>query len=296
MLGWRLPMDLQPHQPLHISARSHESDFGAVGLLSTKGSGATVVRDARLAGDDTSPMVILSVLGSGTSVLDQHDRAAHLRVGDLVAYSSTAPFRSTFHPGTTRHSYLIPAELLGIPNRLVRDLVARPFGPGLPLARVVSSFLVRLATEAPSMNVTQRQAMEESAISLARALLTASSGDDAQTARALAATLGTRIKEYLQAHLTDPDLSAAMVAAAHGISERHLYTVLARQDISLRPWLRERRLAGAAQALTRPVNKNVTIAALAHRWGFADHAHFTREFRKRYGITPTGWRNTASPH
>ncbi len=33
-----------------------------------------------------------------------------------------------------------------------------------------------------------------------------------------------------------------------------------------------------------------TITAIAHRFGFYDHAHFTRSFRKIMGITPSVYR------
>jgi len=294
MLSWRLPMDLRPHQPLNVTARSQEIDLGEICLLSTHGSGATVVRDVRLSRDDSPPLVVLTVLGAGTSVLDQHDRAAHLRVGDVAAYISFAPFRNTFPVGTTRHSFLIPADLLGLPDRLLRDVVARPFGPGMPLTRVVSSYLMRVAATAPAMSRTERDAVQEPTVALARALLSVASEEDARIRGALGETLDTRILEYLRLHLADADLTAARIAAVHGISERHLYTVLTRHGISLRSWLREQRLAAAARTLTGPGNRHLTIAAVAHRWGFADHAHFTREFRRRYGATPSEWRRSSS--
>ena len=290
MLGWRLPMDLQPVLPLAVTARSYESDLGAVCLLSTNGSGATVVRDTRLAHDDTPPLVTLSVLGRGTSVVAQHGRAAHLRAGDMVTYTSTAPFRIAFDPGNTRHSFLIPADALRLPARLLQEVAARPVGPGHPLAPVVSSYLLRMAASAPTMSRFERDAVEEPTIALVRALLAVSAGDESRTRDSLGASLDTRILEYLQLHLTDRDLSAARIAAVHGISERHLYTVLSRCGISLRTWLREQRLTAASRDLTLPANRNSTIAAVAHRWGFADHAHFTREFRRRFGATPTEWR------
>lgn len=289
MLGWRLPMDLRPHRPLSLSARSTVSEFGRSCLLSTQGSGATVVRGERLARDATRPQLVLSVLGAGTSVLDQHERAAHLRPGDLVAYSSTAPYRMTFLTGTTRHSLMIPFDDVGLPARLVERLAARPLGPGDPLARLVSSYLLQLAATAPAMSGAARAAVEEPAIGLVRALLTTAAGDDLAT-EALGASLDVRVREYLRQNFADRDLSAARIAAAHGISERHLSTVLARAGISLRSWLRERRLRAAAEQLSRPAGRHLTIAALAHRWGFADHAHFTREFRKQFGMTPTQWR------
>lgn len=290
MLGWLLPMDLCPRQPLNVTARSVETELGSVALLSTHGSGATVVRDARLARDDTPPYVVLSLLGGGASTLTQNDRTAHLRSGDLVAYTSTRPFLSSFLPATTRHSFLIPADRLGLPQRLVREIVARPFGPGPPLAGVVASAFGRLAAAAPTMTSAEREAAQEPIVALARALLTVS--DERHNREAAGAALDVRVVEYLWLHLADRDLCAAGIAAAHGISERYLHTVLARNGIALRPWLLEKRLDAAARTLSEPGSRSRTIAAVAHHWGFADHSHFTREFRKKYGLPPTGWRNT----
>jgi AraC-like DNA-binding protein len=251
------------------------------------------VRGEDLARDDTTPQLVLSVLGGGTSVVTQHQRTAHLRPGDLVVYSSTAPYRITFPHWTTRHSLMIRLDDLGLPARLLTEVSARPLGPGDPLTRLVSSYLLQLASLAPQLRGASRDAVEEPAINLTRALLTSSAGDDL-AADALGISLQTRVLEYLRQNFADRDVTAEKIAAVHEISERHLYTVLARAGITLRPWLRERRLTAAADALTRPVNGRVTIAAIAHRWGFADQAHFTREFRKHFGMTPTQWRNHPS--
>jgi AraC-like DNA-binding protein len=285
MLGWRLPMDIRPGRPVQVAARSSERDLGAVCLLSTAGSGATVFRDERLARDDTPPQLVLGVLGSGRSVVTQGDRSAHMRPGDVVAYTSTDPYRISFPPGALRHSLLIPMDRLGLPARRLTEVVARPLGPGDPLARVVSSYVLGLAAAAPGMPAVARDAVEEPTVALVRALLSV------EGSAARAETLDLRVQEYLRIHLAERDLTAARIAAVHGISERHLSTVLARCGIALRPWLREQRLAAAAEMLAGASGGRLTVAAVAHRWGFADHAHFTREFRKRYGVTPTQWRS-----
>jgi AraC-like DNA-binding protein len=249
------------------------------------------VRNERLARDDTPPQLVLSALSSGTSVLTQLDRSAHLRAGDMVAYTSTDPYRMTFPPGTTRHSLMIPIDNLGIPARRLTGLVARPLGPSDPMIRFVSSYVMRLARHGPALSTSERAAVEEPTVAVVRALLATESDATA----ALEETLDLRVQQYLRLHFAERDLTAARIAAAHSISERHLSTVLARSNIALRPWLRERRLIAAAETLTAPGGRGLTIAGVAHRWGFADHAHFAREFRKRYGVTPTEWREREVP-
>ena len=61
-----------------------------------------------------------------------------------------------------------------------------------------------------------------------------------------------RILEYARAHLPEPGLNAAQIAAAHHISVRHLYNILARGGISLGDWMRTRRLEGCRDELSRP--------------------------------------------
>ncbi|MER7480278.1 AraC family transcriptional regulator [Streptomyces sp. NPDC126510] len=38
--------------------------------------------------------------------------------------------------------------------------------------------------------------------------------------------------------------------------------------------------------LADPGCRHLTIAEVAHPWGFASQAHFTRVFRSRFGRTP----------
>lgn len=46
----------------------------------------------------------------------------------------------------------------------------------------------------------------------------------------------------------------------------------------------------AARLLRDPVGRGMTIADIAYRAGFADHAHFSRSFRSAYDTAPSDWR------
>lgn len=50
---------------------------------------------------------------------------------------------------------------------------------------------------------------------------------------------------------------------------------------------RRLRLARVAAALIQSPN---TIAEIAHRFGFSDQAHLSRQFKEMYGSTPSSWR------
>ena len=99
--------------------------------------------------------------------------------------------------------------------------------------------------------------------------------------------------EFARQHFTDPDLGAPQIAAAVGISERYVYVVFRASGAPLGEWIRQERVDAAADMLARPGNASLSIAAVAHRFAFADHAHFTRTLRATRGMTPSEWRRFA---
>ena len=292
MLKSSVPLELRPYGAGRLNVRSTLTDVGGIRVLSVDGSGAAVHRTERLARADEDRRIILTALERGSTTFVQSGRAAHLRPGTLVAVRSDREYVSTFEAVTVRHGFQLSQQLLGLSDRVVDDQVARPIGPGHPLAQFVFTYLLGLAHSAPTLTSTQLPAVERVTVDLLRALFTRDRRDPAGRA-ALAETLGIRIEHYLRAHLGDRELSAARIAHAHGISERYLYVILGRSGISLGDWVRQNRLAAAALDLRR--SSFVTVSAVAHRWGFADHAHFTRSFRQVYGMTPTDWRDARDP-
>ncbi|MGY5051454.1 helix-turn-helix domain-containing protein [Streptomyces sp. 900105755] len=116
--------------------------------------------------------------------------------------------------------------------------------------------------------------------------------DAAQLAKeSLQSTLLLRILEYARAHLAEPGLNAVQVAAAHHMSVRRLYKVMAEGGISLADWIRTRRLEECRNEFRRPSSRLTTIEAVARRWGFTDMSNFSRIFGAAYGMSPREWRD-----
>jgi AraC-like DNA-binding protein len=111
---------------------------------------------------------------------------------------------------------------------------------------------------------------------------------------ALKATLPLRILEYARAHLHDPHLGAAQVAAAHHISERHVHNILGASGITLADWIREQRLERARNDIAASAFHATPIASIARGWGFTDPSSFTRMFKNVYGMSPREWRHQAN--
>jgi len=78
------------------------------------------------------------------------------------------------------------------------------------------------------------------------------------------------------------------VAAQVGVHPMHLAKLFRRRfGCSLGEFVRRRRVSWACNELA---NRDRTISSIAAEAGFADHAHFTRIFRRLTGCTPRWWR------
>ena len=87
------------------------------------------------------------------------------------------------------------------------------------------------------------------------------------------------------------NLRVGEVAEAIGVHPVHLArTFRAHYGVSVGAYLRNLRLEQAARAL---VHSTSTIADIAAQAGFYDQSHFTRMFKRRYGLTPHDYRRAA---
>jgi AraC family transcriptional regulator len=98
-----------------------------------------------------------------------------------------------------------------------------------------------------------------------------------------------RVRERLHAEFTRP-LRIADLAREESVSTARLARQFrARFGRGIGEYLRQVRLDWVAQAL---LQSDRPIALLALEAGFADQSHLTRDFRRRYGVTPGVFRRT----
>lgn len=272
--------------------------LGAVGPLrfcSARASAVTIRRTERLAREDEEPAVFLGLQVTGTSLVAQNGRECVLRPGELAVYESIAPYTLLFDEGVDHHFLRFPRATLALPDRLLRDTTTVTLGRDHPLVGLAFTYFSQLAVSEASHQGVYAEAVVEPSVELLRAVLTTRHGSAALARGPLEATLSLRVTHYIREHLADPDLSAARIATAHGISVRHLYTVLSRSGISLGDWIRTRRLAECRRELAGPNGRRRTIAAIGRRWGFVDATHFSKAFKQTYGISPRTWRDEHHP-
>ena len=81
-----------------------------------------------------------------------------------------------------------------------------------------------------------------------------------------------------------------MVAQAEGVSTRYLQRLFTQAGNSFIHYLRTRRLERCRADLASPLHDELSISEICFRWGFNGSAHFSRAFRKEYGMSPREYR------
>jgi AraC family transcriptional regulator len=100
------------------------------------------------------------------------------------------------------------------------------------------------------------------------------------------------VTDFLEQQLS-PSPRLSEVAAVAGVHAMHLAKMFRRRyGYSMGEFVRRQRIAWACNQL---LMDDATISSIAVRSGFADHAHFTRTFRRVTGCTPSWYRDRARP-
>lgn len=97
-----------------------------------------------------------------------------------------------------------------------------------------------------------------------------------------------RLRGLMREGFEDPELSPQILAKRAGVSKRYVHKVFANAGTTFGQELIELRLNRAKQMLADPRYVGWTIAQVAMECGFSDQSHFSRRFRGRYGIAPSG--------
>ncbi|MFK0099527.1 helix-turn-helix domain-containing protein [Streptomyces sp. NPDC091040] len=285
-------MDIDHRAPDgQIRARMNVRAIGALRVCSARCTAVTLRRTEQLVRKDEEPSLFLSLQMTGTSMGAQNGRECVVGPGEFAVFRSNALYTLLFDEGVDQHFLRLPLSALALPERLIQNATTVTFGAGDPLARLAYTYFSQLARSDELYHNDRADAVLAPSVELLRAVLVSRYGDAASAREPMEATLGLRITHYIREHLAEPDLSAARIAAAHGISVRHLYTVLSRAGISLGDWIRVRRLEACKRELAGAAGRTRTIAAIGRSWGFVNAAHFSKAFKDAYGMSPRAWRD-----
>lgn len=186
---------------------------------------------------------------------DYTARMRTLRMGSTVVYEASGPFDGVAGLDVRELSMVgveIPRARLPFPGRKADALVTRPLSGREGVGALVAAFLLRLTRPDHRLRVTDALRLEPILLDLIATLFAhATDAEDALPAETRQQVLALRIRSFVNGHLPDPELTPAVIAAAHHISVSHLHRVFQEHlpagggPVTVMGWVREQRLERA---------------------------------------------------
>ncbi|MER6282521.1 helix-turn-helix domain-containing protein [Streptomyces sviceus] len=249
----------------------------------------------RLLAEDVGEYLFVGLRGCGGPP-DPEPARLRLAPGDVCFYDADRTPGLDFPERFTATVFLVPGDLLGLAEPDVRRIARTPVARASRLGTLLSPLLSDLARTAAEARPAVGEMLAWNAVNIMSTLATEQLGAEApgpQGGESAQPPVLKRILEYVELHLTDPDLSPEVIARAHHISVRYLHKLFKDEGATVGRWILRRRLEECRRDLTRYGRGSRTIAAVAGRWGFLSATHFSRVFRAAYGMSPREWRDTA---
>lgn len=287
-------------RPDLFTAQVRAVQMGTIEVSELTAAHATVARTpALIRATDPDVYAFIAPL-SGEARLRQAGRDIELRPGWMALRSSGRPFEIHVpaDQGPTRLIRAqVPRNLLARQRPQLDRLLAKPIPGTGGMGHLFTQFLSSLAAGPIGQGGDYRPGdlprLGNLTLDMFDAVLAHVLDPDLAVLPGQQALLG-QITAYIREHLGDPDLSPDTVAAAHHISTSYLHRLFASRDLTVAATVRIQRLERARRDLLDPRLADLPIHRIAARWGFRDHATFTRAFRARYGIPPKTLRNDLS--
>lgn len=284
-LGRVLGADIgvRPSGPREMQAELRRVQCGPLQFLEIAGEGFVSERRGPGRPDWVSVMVQLE-----GAVRARHGRdEARLVAGDVCLMPPTGAL-VVERPQHFRHVLVdVPRAMLdeacpGWQARVLGRIEADRAG-----ARCLGELLRLLLSHERALGTACREEFSHAAL----ALVTQTLAGGTVPAAAGAATGRTaelhrqRVRQYVLENLRDPELSVPRIAAALQFSPRYLHKLFQDEQVSLMRWVQQQRLQACRHELAHRGTR--TVSDVAYDWGFSHPSHFSRAYRRLFGVAPS---------
>ncbi|MES2495731.1 MAG: helix-turn-helix domain-containing protein [Pseudomonadota bacterium] len=219
--------------------------------------------------------------------VDHYDRQNLLTAGDMVLMDSHAPVTIDAF-GKNR------SVVLALPRSTVSQLRSdsdRLFGRRLQgnkgIGNMLSAMLASIvdSDEDDVMDACDSALTLSVTMSLLDRLVEDRSDADSQRRARADSEIG-RMRSWVVDRAADPDMSIETLTRRFGLSRRSLYRLFGEVGTTPRQWLADVRLDEARKWLVSGDPRFRSVGQVAFAAGFNDSSHFTRLFKRRFGVLP----------
>lgn len=265
------------------------NDFVFTQVVCDPIAGFRTVEDVKRGEDD---YFCLLYFEEGECLLQQGRNESVVRPDIISVWDSTRPamFKNTRE--LHQLSILIPHRMATTIVPGIEDMCGLSVDGSAGLGSILLSHLRQIHRTVETVDPQDRTAVLRATVELLAAAFRPE--PDRIAGSAFRRALLGRVQEHILAHLSDPALSAATIAAAFRFSPRYLHRLFEEFGVTVGTWIRERRLMAARSDLASRTMAGYSITQIAMRHGFADASHFSHAFRDAFGLSPRDYRQTAA--
>jgi AraC family transcriptional regulator, positive regulator of tynA and feaB len=218
----------------------------------------------------------------GVSYFEQNGCQIQVQPGDCLAYDVSCP-HTIISPSLTRHEVVIvPKELLRERGFNFGKMSACKLSARNGTGRIAHDFVQAAFDEAAKLSANSAVGVADSLIDL---LLLPLREADTTFDRVGPEAMYVRAQAFIREHLRDPDLSIDRISAALGCTKRYLHMIFSERGMTVSDYIWRARLQHCRQELEAHGGKTITDVAFS--WGFSSSSHFSRVFRKCFGVVPS---------
>jgi len=218
----------------------------------------------------------------GISYFEQNGVQIQIKPGDCLAYDVSCP-HTIVSPALTRHEVVIvPKDLLRERGFNFSKMSACKLSARDGTGRIAHDLVHAAFDEAAKLSANSAVGVADSLIDL---LLLPLREADTTFDRVGPEAMYVRAQAYIREHLRDPDLSIDRISAALGCTKRYLHMLFSERGMTVSDYIWRARLQHCRQELETHAGKTITDVAFS--WGFSSSSHFSRVFRKCYGVVPS---------
>jgi AraC-like DNA-binding protein len=274
--------DVDPLEGSKLDARINYTIVSQLKLCQIEVSQHRIAQTVSRSKGSKHPYVKLLFQTHGVSYFEQNGCQIQINPGDCLAYDVSCP-HTIVSPSLTRHEVVI------VPKALLRE---RGFQSGKMYAcklsartgtgRIAYDFVHAAFNEAAKLSANSAVGVADSLIDL---LLLPLREADASFDRGGPEAMYVRAQAFISEHLRDPDLSIDQISSALGCTKRYLHMLFSERGMTVSDHIWRERLLHCRQELEAHAGKTITDVAFS--WGFSSSSHFSRVFRKCFGIVPS---------
>lgn len=231
----------------------------------------------------------LTLYNRGSLLLRSRAEDLWIETGDVVLWDPGSP--GSFACSSAIHGLTISFPRPMLERRIgnIDSLYNKKARKGEPKTQLLFSHIVNLHHLADSLAGDQLDSILSSLLDLTYFCVTPSTETITSSYQE---RLISRVKAAIRERLLEEDLCPHTIAAEFQLSVRRIHSLLALSGLTFSEFVRHERLCRARDALRSASFSSMSITEIAHRFHFFDSAHFSKSFKKRYGISPKEYRKS----